>query len=119
MATACAMSRSTMPCVPTDVRFATTNASAPVGNTVDEANATYLNNIGDGELRAFWRDPDFNPNHRAVYYVRVLEIPDTDLAGLRCRVLRHDHAATGALESPGARLHESDLVYTLEKADRR
>ncbi len=47
----------------------------PIGNTVDEANATYLNNIGDAELRAVWTDPDFNPNHSAVYYVRVLEIP--------------------------------------------
>jgi hypothetical protein len=47
----------------------------PVGNTVDEANATYLNNIGDAELRAVWTDPDFNRNHRAVYYARVLEIP--------------------------------------------
>jgi hypothetical protein len=47
----------------------------PVGNTVDEANATFLNNIGDAELRALWTDPDFNPNHRAVYYARVLEIP--------------------------------------------
>jgi hypothetical protein len=47
----------------------------PVGNTVDEANATYTNDIGDAELRAIWTDPDFNPNHRAVYYVRVLEIP--------------------------------------------
>jgi len=47
----------------------------PVGTTVDEANATYLNNIGDAELRAVWTDPDFNPNHRSVYYARVLEIP--------------------------------------------
>ncbi len=47
----------------------------PIGNTVDEKNATYLNNIGDAELRAVWTDPDFNPKHRTVYYARVLEIP--------------------------------------------
>jgi len=47
----------------------------PVGNTVDVADASYLNSIGDAELRAVWTDPDFNPNHRAFYYARVLEIP--------------------------------------------
>ena len=47
----------------------------PVGNTVNEAEATYLNSIGDAELRAHWTDPDFSPAHRAVYYARVLEIP--------------------------------------------
>jgi len=50
-------------------------ASGPVGNTVNEADASYLNNIGDAELRATWTDPDFNPAHPAVYYARVLEIP--------------------------------------------
>lgn len=47
----------------------------PVGNTVDVADASYLNNIGDTEMRVVWTDPDFNPEHRAFYYARVLEIP--------------------------------------------
>ena len=47
----------------------------PVGNTVDIKNATYTNDIGDTQLSAVWEDPDFDPTHHAVYYVRVIEIP--------------------------------------------
>ncbi len=49
--------------------------ASPVGNTVDVANATYTNTIGDPLLTAHWVDPDFDPNERAFYYVRVIEIP--------------------------------------------
>ena len=47
----------------------------PVGNTVNVAEASYTNTIGDPLLTAFWTDPDFDPDQRAFYYVRVLEIP--------------------------------------------
>jgi len=47
----------------------------PVGNTVDLATATYANSIGAAELATSWSDPDFDPKLKAVYYVRVLEIP--------------------------------------------
>jgi hypothetical protein len=47
----------------------------PVGSTVDVANASYTNDIGDALLLAYWQDPDFDPEQRAFYYVRVIEIP--------------------------------------------
>jgi hypothetical protein len=46
-----------------------------VGNTVDVATATWTNTIGDPELSAVWKDPDFDPAVRAFYYARVIEIP--------------------------------------------
>jgi hypothetical protein len=47
----------------------------PVGDTVDVANATWTNTIGAPELAAVWKDPDFKPSQRALYYARVIEIP--------------------------------------------
>jgi hypothetical protein len=46
-----------------------------IGSTVDVAKATYTNTIGAATLVARWTDPDFDPKLKAVYYVRVLEIP--------------------------------------------
>ena len=47
----------------------------PVGNTVDAATANFTNTIGASELATVWTDPDFDPEQRAFYYARVIEIP--------------------------------------------
>ncbi|MCZ6666513.1 MAG: DUF3604 domain-containing protein [Gammaproteobacteria bacterium] len=46
-----------------------------VGSTVDLSGPSYTNTIGDPLLTAHWVDPDFDPDQRAFYYVRVIEIP--------------------------------------------
>jgi len=59
-----------------DGRVVPATGGAPdVGNTVDLRTARYTNTIGDAELSAWWRDPDFDAEQPAFYYVRVLEIP--------------------------------------------
>jgi hypothetical protein len=48
---------------------------SPVGNTVNVAEASYSNSIGEPFMAVAWTDPDFDAEQRAFYYVRVLEIP--------------------------------------------
>jgi len=45
------------------------------GAQVDLSSCRYSLDRGAAELSATWVDPDFNPAHRAFYYVRVLENP--------------------------------------------
>jgi hypothetical protein len=77
----------------------------PVGNTVDVANATWTNSIGDPELITVWKDPDFDPKLRAFYYARVIEIPTPRWTAYDAKEGPDGHA--------GARVHESDLVYAV------
>lgn len=52
----------------------------PINSTVDLEACTYSNEYGQVELKGQWTDPNFNPNERAVYYLRVLEIPTPGIA---------------------------------------
>ena len=45
------------------------------GAQVDLGNCEISSNVGAATLQSVWRDPEFDPEHRAFYYVRVLENP--------------------------------------------
>jgi len=77
----------------------------PVGSTVDLANATWTNTIGDPELIAVWKDPDFDPALRAFYYARVLEIPTP-------RWTAYDAKRFGVKPPEGARMTLQERAYT-------
>jgi hypothetical protein len=77
----------------------------PVGSTVDVANATWTNTIGDPELIAVWTDPDFDPAERAFYYARVLEIPTP-------RWTAYDAVRFGVQPLPGTRMTLQERAYT-------
>ena len=76
-----------------------------VGNTVDLANATYTNDIGAAVLSAHWKDPDFDPDQRAFYYVRVIEIPTP-------RWTAYDAKYFGIDMPEGSAMEVTDRAYT-------
>lgn len=47
----------------------------PVGDTVDLSVPSWTNDIGAAELGTVWTDPDSDPELKAFYYARVIEIP--------------------------------------------
>ena len=77
----------------------------PVGNTVDVDNAIWTNTIGDPELIAVWKDPDFDAQQRAFYYARVLEIPTP-------RWTAYDAKRFGVKPLPGTTMALQERAYT-------
>jgi hypothetical protein len=52
-----------------------TGKLTPVRSTVDLDKASYSNDSGAAQFATVWRDPEFDPNTYAFYYIRILEIP--------------------------------------------
>jgi hypothetical protein len=82
-----------------------------VGNTVDVEEATYANSIGDAALRAYWKDPNFDPGERAFYYVRVLEIPTPRWTTRDAKVFERE-IPKGAPASIQERAYTTPVWYT-------
>ncbi|MBT8114566.1 MAG: DUF3604 domain-containing protein, partial [Arenicella sp.] len=78
---------------------------APVGNTVDVADASWTNTIGDAHLAGFWQDPNFDADQSAVYYARVLEIPTP-------RWVAYDAKFYGTKAPNEARLTHQERAYS-------
>jgi hypothetical protein len=76
-----------------------------VGSTVDIENATWTNTIGAPELITVWSDPDFDAKQRALYYLRVMEIPTP-------RWTAYDVKRFGVKPLPGTRLTIVERAYT-------
>jgi len=64
------------------------------GAKVNLADCSISADVGAGELKALWRDPDFDPAQKAFYYVRVLENPT-------CRWSTWDAIREGVEPRPG------------------
>jgi hypothetical protein len=77
----------------------------PVGNTVEVETATYTNSIGDALMMAYWKDPTFDPEQRAFYYIRVLEIPTP-------RWTTYDAAFFGVALPEGVPPTQQERAYT-------
>jgi hypothetical protein len=76
-----------------------------VGNTVDLEAAAWYNTIGSSELMAIWSDPDFDPEEKAFYYARVIEIPTP-------RWVVYDKVRLGAEIPEGTELTTQERAYT-------
>jgi hypothetical protein len=86
--------------------------TTPVGDTVDVANATFTNTIGDAVLAAYWEDPTFDPKQDAFYYVRVLEIPTPSWIAHDEKVFGKRDAPDEALRKQQERAYTSPIWYT-------
>ena len=84
-----------------------TNRCPDNGARVNISDCSISNDVGAGELKTIWTDPDFDPTIKPFYYVRVLENPtcrwstwDSIKAGVTPRPDLHQTIQERAWSSP-------------------
>ena len=75
------------------------------GATVDLSTCSVSTDRGAGELSAVWSDPEFDPEQRAFYYVRVLENP-------KCRWSTWDAIRAGVAPRPDMHATIQDRAWS-------
>ncbi|GAA6150736.1 DUF3604 domain-containing protein [Pseudoteredinibacter isoporae] len=85
--------------------------TSKVANTVDIAQASYQNSVGEDEFVLLWSDPDFKAEQRAFYYVRVLEIPTPRHTLMDAVAMGKDHPQRLA-STIQERAYSSPIWYT-------
>jgi hypothetical protein len=84
----------------------------PIASTVDPKTGQYVNIFGAPSLVAFWEDPDFDPEERAFYYLRVLQIPTPRHTLQDAVALGMDPKETGHPPAIQERAYSSPIWYT-------
>lgn len=84
-----------------------------VGNTVSLESGRYTNTIGATALSTVWTDPNFDSSVRAMYYVRILQIPTPRHTLLDTIALQQSpEAAQGHASTIQERAYSSPIWYT-------
>ena len=82
-----------------------TNRCPDNGASVELSDCSYSQLVGDNTLSAVWRDPDYNADHHAFYYVRALENPT-------CRWSTWDAIRAGVEPRPGQHATIQERAWT-------
>jgi hypothetical protein len=84
---------------------ATTHRCPASTATVDLKTCAFSADVGDNELSAAWKDPEFGADQRALYYVRAIENPT-------CRWSTWDALRAGVEPSPKLQKTVQERAYS-------
>ncbi len=82
-----------------------------LADTVDRNTGNLTQDPGEPELITVWQDPTFNPDERAFYYLRVLQVPTARHSLLDAIALQMDPPKTGPAVQQ-ERAYSSAIWYT-------